>query len=157
MKIEKIYLDMDGVIADFDKTFEDLYKMQPGKFEAEFGQTAFWEKVYETPTFFKYMLPTPRKNDIWDLCKTRCQNVIILSSPSRTNQPICMLHKRDWLDRLVGKHVPAIFEAHKHKYAGPNRLLIDDTKKKIDKWVEHGGIGHLYTDFERLSSFIKQI
>ena len=32
-KITKIYLDMDGVIADFNKRYKALYKMEPKEAE----------------------------------------------------------------------------------------------------------------------------
>jgi hypothetical protein len=35
----------------------------------------------------------------------------------------------------------------KHLFAtGPNDILIDDTRSKIDKWVEAGGTGILHND-----------
>jgi len=154
MVLDKIYIDLDGVLADFNGHFENLYNQHPGDFEKEFGQILFWEKVYETPHFFRDMPPMKDKDSLWGLCQQHCDNLVILSSPSQTNQPICILDKRHWVDSMLGENVPAIFEKHKHIYARPNRLLIDDTKAKLDKWVEAGGIGHLYTDFKALQTFM---
>lgn len=36
-----IYVDMDGVLADFDKQFESLMKLSPTKYEDKFGKSKF--------------------------------------------------------------------------------------------------------------------
>ena len=38
MKKLTIYVDMDGVVADFDKRFEDLSGMKPREFEEKYGK-----------------------------------------------------------------------------------------------------------------------
>ena len=35
----KVYLDMDGVVANFDKRFEDLSGMKPREFEEKYGKS----------------------------------------------------------------------------------------------------------------------
>jgi phosphopantetheine adenylyltransferase len=41
----KIYLDMDGVIVDFDKRFTDLAGMGPREYENSFGKEKFWDFI----------------------------------------------------------------------------------------------------------------
>jgi hypothetical protein len=148
--IKGICLDQDGVLADFDQGFKNLYGVHPGDYEAEHGQIRFWEKVYQHPRFFETL---PMLEDPWRLI-IRCQryaggkeNVMILSSPSKTNTPLCMIQKRNWIDRNLSYDFPAIFEKDKHKYASPGRVLIDDTQSKIDKWIQAGGEGILYKNY----------
>ena len=43
----KVYLDMDGVVADFDKRFEDLSGMKPREFEEKYGKSKFWDFIDE--------------------------------------------------------------------------------------------------------------
>ena len=40
-----IYCDMDGVIADFDKRFEQFFKMSPREYESKFGKEQFWDVI----------------------------------------------------------------------------------------------------------------
>lgn len=47
-----IFLDMDGVIADFDTAFKNLTGECPKRFEKAFGQEKFWEAVYSDSCFF---------------------------------------------------------------------------------------------------------
>ena len=67
-----------------------------------------------------------------------------------------MLHKRQWIDQHIGTNFPAIFDSDKHKYATPNRLLIDDHSKKIDKFTDAGGHGHLFTDWASCKEFLER-
>lgn len=147
-KYEVVYLDMDGVVADFDGHFENLYGVTPQEYEDKYGQTEFWQRVYESPTFFRDMKPMLGWIQVVKKCKELGEKVIILSSPSRTNQPLCMLHKRQWLDHWFGDSFPAIFESKKEKYARPGVLLIDDTPKKVQRFADAGGDVHLFTDCE---------
>jgi hypothetical protein len=43
----KVYLDMDGVLADFDQRFRDLSGMEPRDFENKYGKKAFWDLIDE--------------------------------------------------------------------------------------------------------------
>ena len=157
MKIDKIYLDMDGVIADFDAHFENLYGMVSREYEDKFSTYRFWEKVYETPNFFSTMPVTPWFWTLFELCKSVKVPIVILSSPSRVNTPLCMIEKRKWVDSYLGGTFPAIFEKEKHKYAGEGRLLIDDQKDKCDKWTQAGGIAHQFTTIELFTKFICEV
>ena len=41
----KIYLDLDGVVADFDQRFRDLSGMSPSDYESKNGKNAFWDFI----------------------------------------------------------------------------------------------------------------
>ena len=41
----KIYLDLDGVVADFDQRFKDLSGMSPSDYESKNGKNAFWDFI----------------------------------------------------------------------------------------------------------------
>ena len=43
----QIYLDMDGVIADFNQRFENLSGMEPSAFEQKYGKDLFWDFIDE--------------------------------------------------------------------------------------------------------------
>ena len=150
-KYDKMYLDMDGVLADFDLSFTGLSGMEPSAYESKYGKDAFWEKIYEDPNFFKGLLAYGHLDSLLGICERYSDSLCVLSSPSRVNTPLCMIQKRDWVDSALGPYFPAIFTSNKGKYAGANKVLIDDTPKKIDDWVKKGGIGYLFDPKEPLS------
>jgi len=41
----KIYCDMDGVLCDFDRRFEQFGGMSPKEFESKYGTKKFWELI----------------------------------------------------------------------------------------------------------------
>lgn len=153
---KKIYVDMDGVLADFDTAAEDLLGMPFSQYEEEHGPIQAWARVYENPYFFSQLRQMPHFDALLKLCAQYTTRVTILSSPSRTNTPLCVIQKRQWIDNNLGHTFPAIFEKQKQVFAEPNTLLIDDTPKQIRKWEEAGGVGHLFKSYEGLVQFFKE-
>ena len=156
MHFKKIYIDMDGVIANWDSAARQILDEGDNfyEYEARVGSVRAWEDIYANPSFFEDLVPFPWKDDLLMLTVKHSDSQMILSAPSRVNRSLCMMQKRHWLDQHVGPNYPAIFEKDKHKYAGPNRLLIDDNERKIEKWVQAGGIGHLFTTYTKLATFL---
>lgn len=154
--INKVYLDMDGVLADFERSFKAKHGMLCQDFEDKYGEREFWEAVYRDPYFFKTMQPMPMFREVVVMCQNLVPDdkVTILSSPSRVNTSLCIAQKREWLDMFVGYGFPAIFEREKHKYAAMGNLLVDDHEGKCEKWIEAGGIAHHYTDFDNFKNYI---
>ena len=147
-KFTKIYLDLDGVIADFNKRYRELHNTSPSSDDARkrFGQRfgAFIQtKQFQTLD----MMPdaTVLLNYL-----NRCGvPVEILSSTARPiNNAEISRQKEVWL----GKHninYPANFvpgKSLKYKFADENSIIIDDTPSVIDDWNKAGGTGILHKD-----------
>jgi hypothetical protein len=45
---------------------------------------------------------------------------------------------------------------HKYKFAGPDKIIIDDTQSVIDQWREAGGIGILHKDWPSTLVILRQ-
>jgi hypothetical protein len=158
----KIYCDLDGVLVDFNRGFEKLDanadSLSPTKYEKEHGLEKMWKIVDdEGDSFWANLRWMKDGRALWDYIQQ--YDPIILSSPSRSKHSIN--GKVKWIERNLGisqdrpttsskKWEPEsriILSRNKYKFAkGPNDILIDDTKAKIDKWVEAGGTGVLHTD-----------
>jgi hypothetical protein len=41
----KIFLDMDGVLVNFDQQFQELTGMMPREFESKYDSNKFWEEI----------------------------------------------------------------------------------------------------------------
>lgn len=151
-KFDKIYVDMDGVIANFDGLFKDLIGSSPHEYESQHGTEMFWDAILEHRNFFADIKPYDHIHELINICHHMSDNVVILSSPSKYNTSICIEQKRNWLDEQGHRHLPATFEKEKHKFARENCLLIDDWEKNINKWVQAGGVAHHFKDYD---SFLK--
>ncbi len=141
----KIYSDMDGVLTDFDKSFEKYSKgIPPREYEKKYGKDKFWELI-DGKGKVGFWVGMPWMEDgkqYWDYIKD--YNTELLSSPSRSSTS--RLGKRLWVkNNMPGVKLTLAQAAAKQNYAAPNHILIDDRKSNIDQWRSQGGIGILHT------------
>jgi 5'(3')-deoxyribonucleotidase len=169
-----IYLDMDGVIADFfsevARRFDVTHWKSIQDKEVRFAELANTDFFDTLPCFFDddksnrsskivtYVKMAAWENDIkWGIC----------SSPMRGDTMNSAWHKRNWLIRMgfMPEVEDCIFTSNKHKYAfskmdsRPN-ILIDDKPENIMRFNNAGGIGIRFQadqdDLEYLFSEIRQ-
>jgi hypothetical protein len=147
-RITKVYLDMDGVIAEFDRHYKELYRMSPREADDKKEFYKLFDHFIETEQFAKLPM-TQDAQLLLNFLDSTGIPVEILSSTSseKRHEPIAK-QKTKWLQEhgiiypinlVPGKRL-------KRQYAKPDHLLIDDTAQNIDQWREDGGIGILHTD-----------
>ena len=151
-----IFLDMDGVIADFikaalqvhfnEKWREVLEAWPKGVYET-YGhmgitEVQFWDKINEGGADFWANIPEfPWTYDLIEMCR-EYGKVCILSSPSRN--PDCAQGKLRWVKRVFGeKFRDYVFAPKQHKklVAAPDRYLIEDSERNAEDFVAAGGGG----------------
>ena len=132
-----VFLDCDGVLADFDAGAERAFGMPPREFERRFGLRQFWSKLASLDNFFGEL---PLLPDAMELYETvRHLQPIILTGLPRGNwaEP----QKRRWAER----HFPEVevittSAALKREHCHPGDALVDDREKYRRLWEEVGGI-----------------
>lgn len=142
-----IYVDLDGVLVDFNKFAREVIGCNVADFEADKQiKRLFWSRVNnrhkEGKPFFGAMDPLPDVFVLWDYVKK--YDPIILSATGRTKN--AGNEKRDWVKRHLGQRAAdtALFvesAQDKAQYANRNSILIDDRTKAIQPWIDAGGIG----------------
>jgi len=144
----EINVDMDGVLTNFRKAFLD----KTGK-NIETTED-FWKYIEGDEGFWEHMEWLPEGKKLWN--KIKHFNPTILSSPTR--DPLSKSGKSKWVDKHLGKDVPRIFDSKKWKYAGKDKILIDDYEEKnIKPWIEHGGIGIVFDGRKPFGPQVKQL
>ena len=133
-----LYVDMDGVLVNFDKGFRELSGMDPLDYMDEHGKSAFWKKLSKEPRFFLNLDWMPDGEELWNYVKQ--YNPTILTTPAQSMK-YCKEDKKTWSTERLGKDVKVIFSYKKEEYATPTSILIDDRSKNIIPWKASGGIG----------------
>ena len=141
----KIYSDMDGVITDFEASFEKYSDgIPPREYENKFGKSEFW-KLIDKKGKVGFWVGMPWMSDgkeYWNYISK--YDVELLSSPSYSDTS--KLGKRLWVrNNLSGIKLNLARAADKQKYAAPNHILIDDRASNIEQWKSQGGISILHT------------
>lgn len=149
-----IYLDMDGVLADFfdgfavanDKTHWKQIKDERKALDNLKG-TDFFYTLNEFPTTSE--LITYVKNIAW--IENTQWDWGICSSPLRNDHDNSAYWKRRWLDErgYCPDAANLVFTNNKSRYAtseidGSANILIDDKLSNVKSWSNCGGIGLLY-------------
>lgn len=151
----ELYVDMDGVLADFDGHFRDFYKGDSYDYSDKFGLDSMWEFINDNdPHFFLNLKWMPGGEELWKF--VRLYNPTILSTPAYTVKA-CREDKRKWIRSHLGPAVHYIFSNKKAKYATPSSILIDDMEKNIRPWREAGGVGILHNSAEETISILKKL
>ena len=152
-----VYVDMDGVIADFARAAAEIgFPVPPGD-KVNPNDDAMWEKINSLgrDKFFANLNWTPDGKKLWDYVNNNFLNIKILTALGQTDKKDGMTSKgkKTWLHRnipmLNEKDIIMVPNKHaKRHYARPGDIIIDDTKVVIDGWERKGGIGihHKTTD-----------
>lgn len=152
MPIEAVFLDMDGVLANFMEAALRAHGLDPQtlvwppgavSYASVMGieKSHFWPPIDGTSGFWERLEPYPWIDDLLRACRQVTENIALLSTPSPA--PGAWSGKRTWQRR----HLPdceLILCRSKHFLATPSRVLIDDTDEKIDKWRAAGGHGIVF-------------
>ncbi len=154
--IRQIFLDQDGVLADFEsgfiktlgyevdlKTNKDIYHQEKRKLTAQ--------------RLFRNLDPLPDAWKLVDWCLNSGIHTEILTSAGTVNRTIVIKDKIDWIRRYVSPHwivIPTFNGYQKAAFAHKKAVLIDDRRRNIDCWTEAGGIGVLH---ETSDETIKQL
>lgn len=151
----KIYCDMDGVISDFDKRFEEYTHMTPNKYKIEHGIHGFYDFINNKGIEFWTSIPwMPDGKRLWEYIKK--EKPTLISVPTYENSSF--LGKKMWVTNNV-PNTPLILVSRQNKqdYAKKNTILIDDRFDTIDEWNEKGGIGILFKSTEQTINELKKL
>ncbi len=159
-KESEIYVDMDGVLADFFGAWKKLV----GKDWREIKDLdSALQKIRDKDDFWLNIPVTPNAMNLLSLVKQLKGSYNILSAPL-PNDPNSEPHKKQWIEKNLSAFPPSkvIITSNKSVHAtqpdGTANILIDDFGKNIAKWEAAGGVGFKHKDhkFERTVKNLKQ-
>lgn len=133
----RIYLDCDGVLADFDAGAEAVLGMTPDRFERRYGLGRFWAKLASTPDYFDTLPLLPDAMELYEAVRHRDPIILTGLPRGRWAEP----QKRAWAARhFPGVEVITTSAALKREHCHPGDALVDDRDKFRHLWEAEGGV-----------------
>ena len=165
MTVEKIYFDMDGVLADFDRGVRELCGMetldQGTRSPAQ--DDLMWEAIRKIDHFYDKLELMPGAKEMFDTLREKYgDKVEILTGIPREERAIVTAaeDKRNWTARILSDKVVVHTVCRKHKQdfcKGPETILIDDYAKNTREWEAKNGTGILHRSAEETMKELKKL
>ena len=130
-----LFLDADGVLADFDLGVERLLGMPVQQFERRRGRGAFWRELAKAPDFYARLSEMPDAHELFDAVKHLKPTIL-------TGLPL-----GNWAApqkvRWAAEHFPGVpiitcMARDKHKHMEPGDVLVDDRENHREAYEAHG-------------------
>jgi 5'(3')-deoxyribonucleotidase len=154
-KVKKptLYLDMDGVLADFNVAAQEILQasnaeMQQAEATGRWSDHE-WRKLVEQQNFYLNLPKMPLADEMVDLALRFRDNLdydvkILTAIPSGNDMPEAFHDKIDWINRHYGTYG---FRVHFGPYShdksrhcqSSDDILVDDRASNCAEWQAAGG------------------
>ena len=136
-----VFLDLDGVFADFDGKIKEI----TGSWPHELPKKELWKSVYRKHDFFASLDLMKGWEILWTYFKP-FDPIFLTGAPSGKSMQD---QKIEWVkekfgDKWAGQTI-VLPRRDKQLHSGPRKLLVDDNETNVAEWVSKGGYGFLYT------------
>lgn len=128
-----IYIDMDGVLADYDKAFSEIRSSHP---DVSYPQSL--------PQFFENLEPIDGAIDAFHQLNNK-HDVYILTAPSNRN-PLSYTEKRLWVEKHLGFDITERLIICSNKGLLKGDILIDDNINGKGQESFEGRVMHFRSD-----------
>ena len=148
-----VYLDMDGVLADFFGGVEKMYGVEHWKQLTNDKTKDLKKEVIDRITGTNFFATLPKFDSADSLIDTVKKftggNFSINTSPLRGDHENSAKYKKLWISNHIEQPDEIIVTGRKETYAkdkgtGTPNILIDDRPVNIQRWQAAGGYGILY-------------
>ena len=150
--MKTIWVDMDGVIADFDYA----------KSQWKGSSNQFFKHMIDTHGFANLeILPCEKlMNRLEEIRESHGVKIKILSSYGRPENLSVRDDKEKWLSRFPFRFDEVVFvpgKEYKRNYATPDSILIDDTPSNVFDFIDAGGLAILHKSQKNTINYLDKI
>lgn len=131
----RLFLDLDGVLADFDRGVRDLLGMDSASFEKKFGIKEFWRRLARAPDFYARLPEMPDARILFDAVEHLTPTILTGLPLGKWAAP----QKLAWCEEHFPR-VPVItcMARDKHRFMDPGDVLVDDRDRHRPAYEAHG-------------------
>jgi 5'(3')-deoxyribonucleotidase len=130
-----LFLDADGVLADFDKGVQRLLGMTYDEFVKRRGIGAFWRELAKAPGFYAKLPQMPDAGELFDAVKHLKPTILTGLPLGKWAAP----QKVKWAaEHFPGVPIITTMARDKHKHMQPGDVLVDDRENHRAAYEEHG-------------------
>jgi len=148
-----LYLDMDGVVADFDEYAARTLGTLPGSHGIYPDE--IWNKIAANPRLYRDLNKTEYADrlveECQDLALTKGWDFIFLTAVPKGNDVKWAFHDKFVWAQNYYPGVPVHFGPYsfdKWKHCLPGDVLVDDRPSNIEEWRTAGGIAIHHVDID---------
>jgi hypothetical protein len=133
----QLFLDCDGVLADFDKGAAAALGMHPKAYEKRHGPGRFWAKLAKAPDFYFGLPLLDGATELFEAVKHL--DPIILTGLPQGNWAADQ--KVRWAAKYFpGTRIITTLARDKRDHARKGDVLVDDQIRHAHLWEEAGGV-----------------
>lgn len=133
----QLFLDNDGVLADFDTRAMEVFGVPSRKAEEELGTKRFWCDLQSVPNFYRDLPLMPDALVLFKAVK-HLRPIILTGCPPGG---WAETQKQAWRDyNFPGVKMICCRSKLKSEYMRPGDVIVDDRLKYRHLWLEAGGI-----------------
>ena len=132
-----LFLDCDGVLANFDLGVETLLGANPADFQARHGTGTFWKRLARAPDFYGTLEELPDAQQLFQAVKHLNPTILTGLPLGKWAAP----QKERWAARhFPGVPIITTMAREKHLHMEPGEVLVDDRLNHRGLWEKAGGI-----------------
>ena len=156
-----LYLDMDGVVADFDEYAARTLGIPPS---SGIYPNEVWYKLASNARLYRDLIKTTYADELVFQCSTIAKQhgydlKFLTAVPKGNDVPWAFYDKVIWAQKHFSG-IPVMFgpfSKDKHVHCQAGDILIDDRASNIDEWRAAGGLAILHKDYNDTMTQLNQL
>jgi len=147
----RLFLDADGVLADFDLSARRLLRLRPKEYIDKHGRGMFWKRLAQAPNFYGDLPEMPDARVLFDAVK-HLKPTILTGLPAGS---WAAPQKVEWAaEHFPGVPIITCMARDKHLHMHPGDVLVDDREKHR---TEYEAAGVVFVHHKNAEDSLRQL